>query len=41
MKDWTFLGVELHKPVLLPLLKSVLQVKLKVTGIRLSLYGSV
>ena len=33
MKDLTFLGVEFHKPVLLPLLKSV-QVKLKVTSIR-------
>ena len=40
MKDLTFLGVEFHKPVLFPLLKSV-QVKLKVTSIRLSLYSSI
>ena len=38
MKDLTFLGVEFHKPVLLPLLKSV-QVKLKVASVRLSLYS--
>ena len=40
VKDLTFLGVEFHKPVLLPLLKSV-QVQLKVASIRLSLYSSV
>ena len=40
MKGLTFLGMEFHKPILFPLLKSI-QVKLKVTSIKLSLYSSV
>ena len=40
LENMAILGMEFHEPIFLPLLKSV-QVMLKISGIRLSLYNPV